>query len=518
MNNLFILGSLALAFVACQPREQPGAKLAAQHCQSCHQLPKPQSLPQHVWLKVLPNMALYMGWHQRADRQGYEPMPAELYANLKHLGTVPAQPKITEQEWGYIMRYYYEKSPVEFAQVQPQDIAPSVVNFLPINVKLPVRAPSTLLLKGEPGRLGFWLYNADSQQLHWLDDNLQARDSVQVGFYTVGLTPTDSTRQHYLLTGMGNFLPSDATSGFVYGLDRQPATGRLLPVKKVKLIDSLHRPVHTEVADLNQDGRSDLIICEFGGGLGRLSWQEQMADGNYQRHVLDDQAGACKSVATDWDQDGDIDVIAIFGQGREGVFYYQNEGKGQFIAVPWLIFPPTHGSNYFELADFNNDGKLDILCSNGDNADYPTYPADLRPYHGVRIFLNQGEDRFEEKFFFPLNGAGKIMAHDFDQDGDLDLAAIAYFPDYDGSPGESFVYLENQGQLNFQPQTFADSQRGHWLVMDLADYDRDGDMDILLGSVLVGLPVAPPALMERWEREKIPAVVLQNQLKSNLPK
>jgi hypothetical protein len=38
-----------------------------------------------------------------------------------------------------------------------------------------------------------------------------------------------------------------------------------------------------------------------------------------------------------------------------------------------------------------------------------------------------------------MNGASKAMSADFDQDGDLDIAFISYFPDYDHTPHESFI-------------------------------------------------------------------------------
>lgn len=502
---------LCLCLWACNGKQQSaGAKLAEQHCQGCHLLPSPQLLSKESWQKVLPNMALYLGWQRRENLHGYQPIPPEVYRNYQYLGTVPPKPRLSEKEWATLVNYFLELAPDSLPPAPRPAIEPQMPLFVAKNLPLPTSAPGSLLLQSERGQPGTWLYDAASKHLYLLDKRLQVRDSAAAAMFTVHLCPEDSTHRSYLLTAMGDFLPSDQTNGFVYRLQRN-AQGKLLPPDNAKVIDSLHRPVHTQVADLNQDGRPDLVVCEFGGQLGRLAWYEQQANGQYRRHLLDPLPGACKSIATDWDSDGDTDLIALFGQGREGIFYYENLGKGNFRAKPWLQFPPTHGSNYFELADFNADGLPDILYTNGDNADYPSYPAYTRPYHGVRIFLNQGNDRFAEAFFFPLNGVGKAMAHDFDQDGDLDVAAISYFPDYDRSPEESFVYLENEGKLRFKPRTFADSQRGHWLVMDLADYDADGDTDILLGSVLTGLPVAPYALRNRWEREKIPAVVLQNQ-------
>ncbi|MCB0564242.1 MAG: VCBS repeat-containing protein [Phaeodactylibacter sp.] len=52
--------------------------------------------------------------------------------------------------------------------------------------------------------------------------------------------------------------------------------------------------------------------------------------------------------------------------------------------------------------DLNQDGREDILYVNGDNADYSIVD---KPYHGVRLFLNNGNNEFSEKYFHPMPGA-----------------------------------------------------------------------------------------------------------------
>jgi len=108
------------------------------------------------------------------------------------------------------------------------------------------------------------------------------------------------------------------------------------------------------------------------------------------------------------------DIVTLFAQGDEGISIFFNEGKGVFTEKRILSFPPTYGSVHFELADFNQDGHLDILYGNGDNGDYPPI---AKPYHGLRIFENDGENNFKEVYFFPMNGLNKCDAADFDQDG-----------------------------------------------------------------------------------------------------
>jgi hypothetical protein len=144
---------------------------------------------------------------------------------------------------------------------------------------------------------------------------------------------------------------------------------------------------------------------------------------------------------------------------------------------------------------------------NGDNGEYA---SPLKKYHGIRIYLNRGGTRFEEAWFFPLNGCTKAMARDFDGDGDLDLAAISFFPDYQDNPRESFVYLENRGGFDYAPFTFRECISGRWVAMDVEDLDGDGDLDIFLGSYIHGPTAVPGHLAQMWERQGPSLIMLEN--------
>jgi hypothetical protein len=305
---------------------------------------------------------------------------------------------------------------------------------------------------------------------------------------------------------MGEFMPSDTPNGRLIRLlqrGQDPGFDSYYTI-----LEGLQRPTHFALADLNGDDSDDVVVCEFGYHTGQLAWFANNNDGTFDEHVLMPKPGAVRTYVRDFNRDGRPDIIALMGQGDEGIDIYYNRGNARFERERVLRFHPAYGSSYFELVDFNQDGHLDILYANGDNGDY--YPT-LKRYHGVRIFINDGSNAFTERYFFPLNGAYRAQAEDFDQDGDLDIAAISFYPDYKDRPEESFVYLENQGGLAFEARTFEGYDRGRWIVFDTGDLDRDGDADIVLGSFTAFTAVGDTSgLREKWWREGSSIAILEN--------
>lgn len=347
------------------------------------------------------------------------------------------------------------------------------------------------------GNLQNDLYTYDGQTLEILDTIHLKSPPSDIKF---------NGAQGFDVLTMGVMDPSDKAIG---QLLRYTYSGENLNFP-LTMLDSLPRPVQFASADLNQDGMEDVVICGFGNHTGRLSWHENLGTG-FQEHVLRNMPGARRAIIKDINNDGLPDVVVLMAQGQEGVFAYYNQGKGRFKEEQWLHFPPVYGSSDLQLVDFNGDGALDILYTNGDNADYS---YSLKMYHGVRIFMNDGQNNFSEEWFYPMYGASRAIAADYDGDGDLDIAAISFFPDFENAPNEGFLYFENAGELLFKPYTFEASTSGRWLTLETGDVDQDGDIDIILGSFVLGPIPRGLALQEKWQKEGRPFLILQNQHKS----
>lgn len=474
-----------------------GAELARQYCSACHLFPDPQLLTKREWAHhVLPQMALWLG---------VEPVNYENEKDgrlLEEAGLFTSSPMLPEQDWFAIWDYYVSNAPS--TPLSPPDRPPATTDLKSFRVRklnFHEGTPMISLVKIDPAQKRLFVGDAFARILAVVDPAGRTLGTAQLSDTPVSLNPQTNGG---FITLIGRMFPSDALEGSVMFVPKGAAGSAQT------LLEKLRRPTHTAVGDLNADGRMDLVVCQFGHRLGRLSWFEATAHGPYDEHVLLEQPGALRSELRDLNGDGKPDIIVQVAQAREGIYVFYNQGRGQFRMEPIIEQPPTFGSAAFELADFNRDGFPDILLVNGDNGDYPT---PHKPYHGLRIYLNDGTNHFKESWFHPLEGAYDARAADFDGDGDLDLAAIAYFPDFQKQPVENFVYLENLGGFRFQPRALREAGAGRWMTMDVGDLDGDGDQDIALGSFTTGpttIPI-PGRVRDHWKTNGAAVLLLENQ-------
>jgi hypothetical protein len=447
-------------------------------------LPDPSLLDSKTWEKgVFPNMGPRLGIFQ----YGSQIYPSYIHDLNLDSNFYPKQPVLGLEQWQNIIDYYTATSPDSLPK---QDRKQSIQATLPFfSVQAPqfdYPNPTTSFVKingdsSHPLIIG----DALKHSIYFLNKQLEIRDSLHYG----PVVDIDFIQDKMLACDIGILYPNNGKFGKAQFITSEH--GRM-NVDSTSLFGELRRPVQITSADLNNDGKPDFVVCEFGNLIGALSWMENLGNNRFARHVLRASPGAIKAYINDYNHDGAPDIWVLFAQGEEGIFLFTNKGNGNFETKEILRFPPSYGSSYFEFADFNKDGYPDIVYTCGDNADFSPI---LKPYHGVYIFLNDGKNQFQQKYFFPINGCYKAMARDFDGDGDLDIATISFFADYDHQPGESFVYLENKGDsangetgFNFQPYSFPAARSGRWLTMDAGDIDGDGRLDIVLGNFSLGAP------------------------------
>jgi hypothetical protein len=487
-----------------------GETLAKKYCASCHLFPDPGLLDKKTWRDhTLPAMAYRFGIY--GDRSRDSLLEKGVARRIVEQANVfPAVQTISEKEWELIKQYYNANAPDQLA-VGADTLSVEQASLFRAQAptfKISRPAVSALEFDAKNRRLYIADCSKDNQSsITVLDQFFKPITSIGLPHPVSNITIRDDTL--YILS-MGHFVPSDEPAGQLLRAIKN-SSGSYEGYQR--LIKNLKRPVDVAYGDLNDDGSDEIVVCEFGNHTGSVSLFVSSAKNSYDKKVLLEAPGAIKVILEDMNNDGRKDVVVLMSQDDEGIDIYFNLGRGNFERRRVLRFPAVYGSVSFSLTDMNNDGHKDIVYINGDNADASRV---LKPYHGLRIFINDQHLSFEERYFFPFNGAYDALIRDFDKDGDLDLSAIAFFADFQHQPERGFVYLENNSgadRLDFSPSVIKATADGRWITMIGADLNQDGNEDIVLGS-FTSMQIAGDSL-NAW-RNKVankgqPLLVLWNR-------
>jgi hypothetical protein len=469
-------------------------QLAKGYCGTCHDYPDPEVLDKPTWIKtVLPNMRRRLGLvFPEENRMDEQVLEGQVFHN---------DALITKENWERIEAFYEAYAPEKLNNDQ---------NVIEPNVGVPgfkLDMPTTTLkqpalttsLKGD-GEGGFYLgdringlYLIDGTHLN-VKQKLPNIHKVSSIFL--------KGQNHLTALKMGKMDPADEFAGEWVEIN---------DIEESVILKGLNRPVHISMGKIIEDDPEAVIISNFGNHKGDVSLYIKNHH-EWERSILLNRPGARKSIIADLNGNGHNDIIVLMTQAREAIVAFMNQGNGLFEEKQLLTFHPAFGSSDFDLLDMNGNGKLDIVLTNGDNADLSKI---LKPYHGVRIYENQGQERYEEAWFYPMHGAMGLVAHDFDGNGHIDIAAISFFPDWNQEPRQDFIYFKGQGNFGFKAYVLDKPLKAKWLIIEKSDIDGDGDQDIILGSfMLEQLPPrdgSPHYFDEKW----FPFAVLRNQLFPN---
>ncbi|REG90663.1 FG-GAP repeat domain-containing protein [Algoriphagus antarcticus] len=487
LRSLIVLIIVVLSY-SCNPiseRKQPpptleqlastdlnlnGEQLANAYCASCHIKPEPEILDKTTWKEdVLPDMRKRMGLVLPEDFG--QTLPEDLGAPA---GVYSKVQLIRAKDWDKILAYYLEHAPDSpLPQAKKAEPTKGIPGF---RVSRPdfhrIKGNLSTMLRVHPKTGDLWLGDR-LKMIYILDpeNGFQIKDSIPTEVAPVDITWNDDDT--FELLTMGRMDPSNDTLGKVSGFWKEAQDW-----KSDELLTKLIRPVNLAIADWNGDGEMDRVVSQFGDHFGKMSIYLSGSTGPAEV-ILRPEPGARRALAVDFDGDGDLDVLGLMAQAKEGVYVWLNEGGNQFKEKTLLRFQPAFGSSDFRFEDVNKDGHKDIIVVNGDNADLSQV---LKNYHGVHVFFNNGQNEFERSWFYPMYGASGIEIADFDGDGDQDFFVLSFFPDDSQVPKQNLIYFRQNEEGEFDPFVLSENVDGNWLTMTSGDTDLDGDIDLMVGS------------------------------------
>jgi hypothetical protein len=289
------------------------------------------------------------------------------------------------------------------------------------------------------------------------------------------------------------------------------------PAAAILTVDQLSTSIGpSQVADMNGDGRPDLIVGSVSGpakNKGSLSVLVGNGDGTYQAPVTYPLPPILIwFLVSDLNGDGKPDVAAVCQQtaaANATLTVFLNKGDGTLKALnPLPLGAPGAGAYSMAAADFNNDSKTDLAVSlagegarillgkgdgtfkiggllsgpftgliaaafrSGGNSDLVAIdPTAASP--AIDVFLGNGNGAFAKAAVYPLTKpAISLTLGRFNSDPNLDIAA---------SSAGGFSVLLNHGGGTFGAATFT-KVSGADGPITAADVNVDGNQDLVLSG------------------------------------
>ena len=242
--------------------------------------------------------------------------------------------------------------------------------------------------------------------------------------------------------------------------------------------------VRTAVADVDGDGRNELMVVTRSG----IEIRDPDDLASVRQLLMMEYSGWVEAV--DVDGDGWLDLVASsYQDGRDyetnsAVFWNGPDGLAD-DRVTWL---PTAGAVGATAGDLDGDGKAEVVFNNTMGG-----PSQFNPDFPFYIYLGNEAGEYDASRRLELPTGGGTNTHvlaDFDQDGFVDLAFVSpdgtrvFHGGPDGLRPENFTVLPRHCPMTHYILA-GDFNKDGWLDLLVVGYTYDDKPETLAHSTIL---------------------------------
>lgn len=228
-------------------------------------------------------------------------------------------------------------------------------------------------------------------------------------------------------------------------------------------------PAAVVVADLNGDGKADILTANRGGSAaaddGTLTVQFNVLGAVFAPPVQINSAKLVRPTAlavADFDGDGNRDIAAVI-LGSDNVTFFLGQGLGTFDTG--TAFAVGNAPQAIAVGDLDGANGLDVVVSNDQDDTLSVLLSDDSGAFAAALTIDVG---IEGERTQPRG----VAIGDFDGDGNADLAAVLLAQN-------QIAIVAGNGDGTFEATpTFVDVGNDP-TALAAADIDGDGDLDLL---------------------------------------
>jgi hypothetical protein len=235
-------------------------------------------------------------------------------------------------------------------------------------------------------------------------------------------------------------------------------------------------PTWIAAADMNGDSKLDAVFADSGAAVGVALGTGSGTFNSATDYQLPNPGRIANLVTADFNGDGKPDVL-VLSQNSSGLYLYLNNGNGTLHA-PLVIDTPASPVGV-AVGDLNGDGKPDIVVTNagelpGNNGSSSGSPGSME------VYLAKGNGTFADPVSYtPGFYPGSVTIADLNKDGKLDILVNSVSSD--SSMGTLSVYL-GDGNGDFQTAQNTQLPDANVTNLAVADFNHDGNPDVLIGD------------------------------------